>query len=104
MNFFVLAPLTAAIINSFLGIFVFTRSPSSHPNRVYLLFSAALVVWNVGVLLMFFAETPERALMISRSLHFGVIFLPFFLIHVVFLIVKIEVKISYYLAYIIPAA
>lgn len=103
MNFFVLAPLTAAIINAFLGFFVFTRSPRSHANRVYLLFSLALVLWNLGVLFMFFAETPTTALSISRALHLPVIFLLFFLIHMVMLIFKIEIKKPYYIFYSIPA-
>lgn len=104
MNFFVLAPLTAAIINSFLGIFVFSRSPSSHANRIYLLFSAALVTWNLGVLLMFFTSDPDQALKVSRGLHFGVIFLPFFLLHIVFLILGIEIKRTYYAIYSLPLA
>lgn len=104
MNFFVLAPLVAAIINTFLGVFVFTQSPRSHANRVYLPFSLGLAFWNIGVLLMFFAESPEVALTISRALHLPVIFLLFFLIHIVLLIFDIKIRKVYYLGYTIPIA
>lgn len=102
MNLFILVPLVATIINSFVGMFVFSRSPKSHTNQVYLLFSLSLAIWNFGVLLMFHVSDPKTALLVSRSLHFGVIFLPFFLLHVVFIVLKIPIKKPTYIVYLIP--
>ncbi len=102
MNFFVLAPLTAAIINSFLGVFVFLGNPRAHANRVYLFFSIGLSLWNFGVLAMFFTKQPETALFVSRALHIPVIFLLFFLIHIVLLLFNIPFKKIYYAGYLIP--
>jgi len=71
MAVFALAPLLATIINLALGIFVFTRNPRATLNKVFILFTIALTIWNGGIFVMFLAENADQALTISRALHFG---------------------------------
>ncbi|HLS27448.1 MAG TPA: ATP-binding protein [Opitutales bacterium] len=102
MAVFALAPLLATIINLALGIFVFTRNPRATLNKVFILFTIALTIWNGGIFVMFLAENADQALTISRALHFGVIFSPYLFIHVAALILKIPIRKTYYLAYLLP--
>ena len=81
MEFFPLIPLTAAVVNLILGLLVISQGPKIKLNLVYFLWALALVVWNSGTTLTFFAENSRQGLQVVRYLQTGVICLPFFLYH-----------------------
>jgi signal transduction histidine kinase len=83
-------PLTAALINFALVLFVLTRDRRSVLNRVFLLWGASMVVWNVGTVFMFRVFEPADALVWTRIQHLGLIFLPVSLLHLSLLITQVR--------------
>ena len=83
-------PLTAAIVNIALTIFVLTRDRRSELNRVFLLWGASMTVWNAGTFAIFRVSDPEVALFWTRFLHCGLIFLPLSLLHLSLLITQVR--------------
>lgn len=89
MNFLQLIPLTAAVVNLLLSLFVFSRSPRSKLNQIYLLWGFSISLWNFGTFFMFRVQTREEALLCARLIQFGVIFLPIYLFHLCLMIAQI---------------
>ncbi|MHB8521747.1 MAG: ATP-binding protein [Limisphaerales bacterium] len=90
MKFSELIPLTAALTNLPLALFVLSRDWRSTLNRVYLLWGAAITVWNLGTFFMFQVSSHGEALLWARFLQFGVIFLPVSLFHLCLLTAQIS--------------
>ncbi|NBV20844.1 MAG: hypothetical protein EBS05_02455 [Proteobacteria bacterium] len=90
MNFYELIPLTAAVTNLALTLFVLTRDLRSTLNRVYLLWGISITVWNLGTFFLFSMGDEPSARMWSTLLHYGVIFLPISLFHLSLLIAQIR--------------
>ena len=90
MRFSELIPLTAAITNLALTLFVLTRDLRSALNRAYLLWGLSITVWNLGTFFLFSVEDESSARFWSAFLHFGVIFLPVSLFHLCLLIAQIK--------------
>ncbi len=90
MKFSELIPLTAAITNLALTLFVLTRDLRSTLNRVYLLWGLSITVWNLGTFFMFSVEEESAARFWSAFLHYGVIFLPISLFHLSVLIAQVK--------------
>lgn len=86
-----LIPLTAAIVNFALLLFVLTRDHRSRLNRVFLLWGASMTTWNVGTFLMFRVHDAATATLVARLQHCGLIFLPLSLLHLSLLISQIRV-------------
>ena len=81
MNAAQLVPMTAAVVNLALTIFVACSGLRSLGNRVFVLWGLSLVVWNSGTAFMFRVNDEASALFWARFLQFGVIFLPISLFH-----------------------
>ena len=90
MRFSELIPLTAAITNLALTLFVLTRDLRSTLNRVYLLWGLSITVWNLGTFFLFSVEEESSARFWSAFLHYGVIFLPISLFHLCILIAQVK--------------
>ena len=90
MKFYELIPLTAAVTNLALTLFVLTRDLRSTLNRVYLLWGLSITVWNLGTFFMFSVKTESSARLWSAFLHYGVIFLPISLLHLSILIAQVK--------------
>ena len=90
MRFSELIPLTAAITNLALTLFVLTRDLRSALNRAYLLWGLSITVWNLGTFFLFSVEDESSAQFWSAFLHYGVIFLPVSLFHLCLLIAQIK--------------
>lgn len=90
MRFSELIPLTAAVTNLALTLFVLTRDLRSTLNRVYLLWGLSITVWNLGTFFMFSVEQESTARFWSAFLHYGVIFLPISLFHLSILIAQVK--------------
>jgi signal transduction histidine kinase len=83
-NIFELIPLTAALVNLALTIFVFSRGLRSALNRVYLVWGLSITIWNIGTYFLFQVyplKSEHAALFWARFLQVGVIFLPISLYH-----------------------
>src|SRR5206468_285212 len=103
MKFSELIPLSAALINFVLTLFVFSQDKRSTLNRVYLLWGVSITVWNFGVFMLFGIPEGEQyrrsALFWARFLQFGVIFLPISLFHLCLLITKFPLRKPLFLLY-----
>src|SRR6476469_5204049 len=92
MNFFELIPLTAAIVNLALTLFVLSTGLRSVMTRTYVTWGSAIAIWNFGTYYMF--RTPHVqsaepvALFWAKFLQVGVIFLPFALYHLALIILQ----------------
>jgi len=91
MRFGELIPLIGALLNFSLAVFVFFQNPRSVVSRVYLLLGLGFSVWNFGTFWMFRVHNKEDALFWARFLQFGVIFIPFALFHLSFLVAQIRI-------------
>ena len=76
MNYFSTAPLIAAAGNLLLAIFVLLQAPSQRLNRTFFIFGISIAIWTFGAFMMFQVSSHEDALLWTRLLHIGVIFLP----------------------------
>lgn len=82
MNLAELVPLTAALINFALVLFVASAGLRSVTSRVFVLWGTSLSIWNLGTYFMFRVHTAAEALLWAKILQIGVIFLPISFIHV----------------------
>jgi signal transduction histidine kinase len=90
LRFLQLIPLTAAIVNLGLTLFVLTQNLRGSVNRVYLLWGLSVTLWNAGTFFMFRAQSLEEATQWAKVLQFGVIFLPISLAHLCLLMAQIS--------------
>ena len=69
-------PLSGFIVNVLFAFFVFSRGPRIPANRVYLLLTLSIAVWNLGCyhLLIVPEGDPARALFWARFVFIGCIF------------------------------
>jgi hypothetical protein len=91
MVFGELIPLTGALLNFSLAVFVALQNPRAVVSRVYLLLGICFAVWNYGTFWMFRVRTHDEALFWARFLQFGVIFIPYALFHISFLVAQIRI-------------
>jgi signal transduction histidine kinase len=87
-----LIPLSAALINLALALFVFTRGPRRRINQVYLLWGTSVAIWNTGTFFMFRVDDAAAALRWARFLQMGVIFLPVAMFHLCTLVAQVSVR------------
>lgn len=81
-----LALLATGIINGSLGIFVLIKGFNKRLNQVLALYSLSLFLWSIFEALGITAHDKTLALLLWRVNHIGVIFIPVFLVHFVFLL------------------
>ncbi|MES2569381.1 MAG: hypothetical protein V4710_04925, partial [Verrucomicrobiota bacterium] len=97
MQFDELIPLTGALLNLSLAVFVLFQAPRSAVARVYFLLGVSCALWSYGTFWMFRVPNNDpagdyaRALFWARFLQFGVILIPLTLCHVSFLIAQIPI-------------
>src|SRR5438093_920164 len=96
-------PLTAAVVNLLLGLFVFTAARKGRANRAYLLWGSSIGIWNLGTFFMFEVTTEKDALFWGRVLQFGVIFLPVSLFHLSVLIAGMRARKPLQVLYLVTA-
>ena len=91
MRFAELIPLTGALLNFSLALFVLLQNPRATIARVYFLLGVSLAIWNFGTFQMFRVSDYEHALFWARFLQFGVIFIPLTLFHISALVARVRV-------------
>jgi signal transduction histidine kinase len=90
MNLLKLIPLTAAITNIALTLFVLSRAMRAQFQRVFLLWGMSIATWSLGTFFMFHVHTPEEAMFWSKVQNLGLIFLPVSLFHISLLVCQIQ--------------
>lgn len=92
MTFLELIPLTAALVNLVLTLFVITRNLRSVLTRVYALWGLSITIWNIGTFFLFRVEDASSAYFWAWFLQIGVIFLPVSLFHLCALIGHVQMR------------
>jgi len=102
MNLFAVSGLLVGTSNLLLGILVFLNNRKSRANQIYLLFAAAVTIWGFGGLKIGSIPYGEKELAYFwwRITLVGVIFIPIFFLHFVYLWLGIKKKWMIVLAYI----
>lgn len=92
-------PLTAAVVNLALTLFVLSRGLRSNVKRVYVLWGLSVSLWNMGTFFMFIVKSESKAMVWAHILQFGVIFLPISLAHLCLLIANVSWGRAIYILY-----
>lgn len=85
-----IALLTTGIINFSLGILVISKGFKKRLNQIFALYSFSLFLWSVFEALGITSYNESLALLLWRINHIGVIFIPVFLTHFIFLLLDIQ--------------
>jgi signal transduction histidine kinase len=91
MKFAELIPLTGALLNFSLALFVLIQNPRTIVARIYFLLGVSFAVWNFGTFQMFRVDDYDSALFWARFLQFGVIFIPLTFCHLSLLVARLSV-------------
>lgn len=92
MNFFAVSALINAIISLVLGVFVFERNSKGKTNIAFALFALSTFCWSFPYYLWQISNTAEMALLWSRVLMAGAIFIPVTYLHFTYALVDILKK------------
>jgi len=92
MNFFAASALINAITSLILGAFVFERNPKGKTNSAFALFALSAFCWSFPYYLWQISSTEEMALLWSRVLMAGAIFIPVTYLHFTYALVDILKK------------
>ena len=92
LNQYVIALSTTGVINAGLGIFVILKGFDKKLNRLLALYSLSLFLWSVFEAFGITRHNESLALLLWRLNHVGVIFIPIFLTHFVFLLLEVKGK------------
>jgi signal transduction histidine kinase len=82
-------PLVAFVLNLTLVAVVLYRDPRSPLNRVFATFATSLAVWNFGVFVLRSTADADRAFLVEKVLHVGVILVPALYCHFVLLFLNL---------------
>jgi len=87
-----IALIATGIINFGLGLLVIFKGFNRRLNQILALYSLSLAVWSIFEALGITSTNESLALILWRLNHVGVIFIPVFLTHFIFLLVNIQGK------------
>ncbi len=91
LNLFSISGLLLALI-SFVLVFIILKYGKKRLHRVWALFNIAVCIWGIGSFFIGKATTETEALFWLRIAHIGVILIPVFFLHVIFLLCEISRK------------
>ena len=103
MSFFAISGLLNAIISSFFGVFVYLKNRGNKINQTFALMCLSIVLWSFPYYLWQIATNEKSALLWSRGLMIGAIFIPVTYLHFIlsFLEKDQEKKRFIFLSYIV---
>jgi signal transduction histidine kinase len=101
MNLFAWSGLILTITIFPLGIFVFLKNKKSKINKTLALFCFAGALWGLGALKIALTPQgqPELALIWWKIAHIGIILMPVFLLHFIFIFLNLKKEKLLYLVY-----
>ncbi len=73
MNLAPYIPFSGFVVNVLFAVFVFTRDTKAPANRVYLLLTSSIAIWNLGCYHLLIARTADEALFWARFVFLGCI-------------------------------
>ncbi len=85
-----IALLATGIFNGGLGIFVLLKGFNKRLNQLFALYSFSLFLWSIFEALGITRYDKSLALALWRINHIGVVFIPIFLVHFIFLLINIK--------------
>jgi len=92
MNLAPYIPLSGFVVNVIFAIFVFTRDPRAPENRVYLLLTSSIAIWNLGSYHLLIETDPTAALFWARFLFVGCIVGVVAFFHLAMIVAGLQVK------------
>jgi signal transduction histidine kinase len=92
MNFYAVSALINAITSLSLGLFVFLKNKRKSVNNTFVLLSLAVFVWSIFYFLWQISGDPDSALLYTRLLSIGSLFVPIFYLHWVLSFLEIKDK------------
>ena len=84
IDIYTLPSLIALITTAALGCLVYFKGRESPINKAFTRWVLCLVIWHMGVFAMYQTQNERVALMLSRFVHIGIIFIPVTFLHFVF--------------------
>jgi len=87
-----IALLATGIINFSLAVFVISKGFNRRTNQIFALYSLSLAVWSTFEAFGITRTDESLALLLWRINHVGVIFIPIFLTHFIFLFLEVKDK------------
>jgi len=78
--------LIASITSIALGIFVFCKDTKSPVNRIWLVFSLSVSIWNIGVFAMHNSPDEVHATFWAHFMYTGSVFVPSLFLHFIYMI------------------
>lgn len=99
MNPFALSGIIIFVVSLSIGIYAFLKNPRKQISRIWLLYTISVAWWGFGGFKMTSVKTPELSLYWHRSAHYGVIFIPVFLLHFIYLFLGKKERVPIILSY-----
>jgi len=103
MNAFGISGLLTGIISSILAIFTYFKGKTHRSNRMFAIACLAVASWGFGGFFISTAKDEPTALLYWRLTHIGVILIPVFFLHFVYLFLEIQNRLRLTLIYLIGA-
>ena len=76
MNTYAIFPLSAAILNLFLIIFILMKGGKKRLNQSFALLSLCALTWNLGYFFLYISPSKDIALLVRHINFFGAVFTP----------------------------
>ena len=99
MNLFAVSGLLTGISSILFGIFILVKNRKSKANYLWAIFATAVAVWGFGGYKIGLVTDSSEALFWWRITYIGIIFIPVFFYHFVYLFLGLEKKKLLYLIY-----
>lgn len=99
MNFFGFSGILIGVTSCALAIVVFLHNRRQSLNQVWALFALSVATWGVGAYMISRAQVVEEALLWWRFTHIGIILIPVFFVHFVYIFLDIKRRFGVYLTY-----
>ncbi|CAD7779712.1 hypothetical protein BLFGPEAP_02353 [Candidatus Methanoperedenaceae archaeon GB50] len=81
MSAFAISALMTAFVSLGLGIYVYIAGRGKHLSKIWFFLSLSISIWSFGVGMMVLSQEYETALLWSRFLYIGAIFIPILYLH-----------------------
>lgn len=98
LNLFSIAGLVLSS-TCFILVFIILVYGKTKLHRIWALFNIAVGIWGVGSFFIGKTTSPVTALLLWRFAHIGIILIPVFIFHVVYIICELRQRIFLYLIY-----
>ncbi len=99
MNFFGISGLFIGGMSFALAVVVFLHNRRQVLNRVWAFFALAVSMWGVGAYIISYTQIPASAFLWWRLTHIGIILIPVFFVHFVYIFLDIKKRLGVFIVY-----